>query len=119
MKNAPQIFTMLSSNCRNRNFWEDCEDALKKKRTRGWGNHGSIAALEVWVLGGEQPLTRSCCIVVALGFIPEHHNYTPRPRAVSSEIGVCFPEPDGMMRMIAGVASFCQAGRFRVPGGFR
>lgn len=35
----------------------------QKKRTRGWGNHGSGAALEVWVFGGgEQPLKRLCCI---------------------------------------------------------
>jgi hypothetical protein len=36
----------------------------KKKRARGWGTTGPVAALEVWVFGGgEQPLKRSVCVL--------------------------------------------------------
>jgi hypothetical protein len=40
----------------------------EKKRTRGWGTTGPVAALEVWVFGGgEQPLKRSVGVLRGAG----------------------------------------------------
>ena len=60
--------------------------ASQKKRTRGWGTTGPVAALEVWVFGGgEQPLKRS--VSVLWGGRPRLHETYSTIAGVSTPVG--------------------------------